>query len=56
MDIIGGGMGKYIVWVCPALEEDDILGTVYCFTTCPDYTNNSTGRRMVKKCVSFPSF
>ena len=23
-------------------QEDDILGTVYCFTTCPDYTNNST--------------
>ena len=30
-----------ILWGWLALE-DDILGTVYCFTTCPDYTNNST--------------
>ena len=36
-------------------KEDDILGTVYCFTTCPDYTNNSRGR-IVQKCVSSPSF
>ena len=55
MDIIGGG-GWGNILCGSALEEDDILGTVYCFTTCPDYTNNSTGRRMVKKCVSFPSF
>ena len=34
-------------------REDDIPGTVYCFTTCPDYTNNST-RERVWKCLSFP--
>ena len=55
MVIIGGGDGEIYCVGLPR-EEDDILGTVYCFTTCPDYTNNSTGRRMVKKCVSFPSF
>ena len=36
----GPAAGRYIVgWLA---LEDDILGTVYCFTTCPDYTNNST--------------